>query len=239
MPCPHRAGFDGLTKGEDMSDRVISKAVIRRLPRYYRYLGELLTSGVERISSRDLSQLMKVTASQIRQDLNNFGGFGQQGYGYNVEYLHEEIGKILGIDGTHEMILAGVGNFGHTLAKYFSETQKTGFRLVGLFDVDPELIGKTVAGLEVRPLDRMQDFLKDRTVEIGILTVPKSAAHAVAEQMVGCGIRAIWNYAHVDLKLPADVAVENVHLLDSLMTLSYELGKIKMKDALNETDSDC
>ena len=214
-----------------MPDRKISKAVIRRLPRYYRYLGELLQGGEERISSNELSRIMKVTASQIRQDLNNFGGFGQQGYGYNVEYLHEEIGKILGIDGTHEMILAGIGNFGHTLAKYFSEAQPNGFRLVGLFDVDPALDGREVAGIRVRMLDEMPAFLAGRNVEIGILTVPKSAAPAVAEKMVENGIRGIWNYAHVDLKLPKHVAVENVHLLDSLMTLSYDLGELKKKDS--------
>ncbi|MBQ6469637.1 MAG: redox-sensing transcriptional repressor Rex [Lachnospiraceae bacterium] len=217
-----------------MTQREISKAVIRRLPRYYRYLGDLLADGTERISSKDLSRIMKVTASQIRQDLNNFGGFGQQGYGYNVEYLHEEIGKILGIDDTHEMILAGVGNFGHTLAKFFTEGKKSStrrFRLSGLFDIDPSLEGKEVAGIPVRMLDELPAFLENRDVEIGILTVPTEAAASVAEFMVENGVRAIWNYAHIDLKLPESVVVENVHLLDSLMTLSYDLKELKKKEA--------
>ena len=216
-----------------MSQREISKAVIRRLPRYYRYLGDLLADGTERISSNDLSRIMKVTASQIRQDLNNFGGFGQQGYGYNVKYLHDEIGKILGIDDTHDMILAGVGNFGHTLAKYFTESKKTStrrFRLIGLFDVNPELEGREVAGIPVRMLEDLPAFLKENSVEIGILTVPSQAAPQVAEYMVENGIRAIWNYAHIDLKLPETVVVENVHLLDSLMTLSYDLKELKKKE---------
>ena len=219
---------DGTEEGK-MTDREISKAVIRRLPRYYRYLGELMKEGTERISSNDLSRIMEVTASQIRQDLNNFGGFGQQGYGYNVRYLYDEIGKILGIDRVHEMVIAGVGNFGHTLAKYVSE-ERTGFRLVGLFDVNPELAGRTVAGLEVHMLEDLPEFVKEHNVEIGILTVPKASASDVAEFMASCGIRALWNYAHVDLKLPGDVVVENVHLLDSLMTLCYNLHT-KEKDA--------
>ena len=209
-----------------MAEREISKAVIRRLPRYYRYLGELLAQGVERISSGDLSAIMEVTASQIRQDLNNFGGFGQQGYGYNVRHLHDEIGRILGIDETRDMVLAGVGNFGKTLAKFFGEP-KPGFRLVGLFDVDPALEGTTVASLPVRMLDTLPAFLAERNVEIGILTVPKEFATDVARRMVEGGVRAIWNYAHVDLKLPSYVAVENVHLLDSLMTLNYDLTELK------------
>ena len=211
-----------------MEGRSISSAVIKRLPRYYRYLQELEEEQIERISSEELSRRMSVTASQIRQDLNNFGGFGQQGYGYNVRFLHDEIGKILGIDTTHEMVIAGAGSFGHTLAKYFS-SERTGFRLVGMFDIDRNLKGTEVAGVTIHMLSELPAFMEDHNVEIGILTVPTSAAEETARFMVRCGIRAIWNYAHVDLKLPEDVMVENVHLLDSLMTLSYDLTKSSRK----------
>ena len=204
-------------------ERAISKAVIRRLPRYYRYLGELVKNGVERISSNELSVIMEVTASQIRQDLNNFGGFGQQGYGYNVQNLYDEIGRILGIDHEHDMILLGAGNFGKTLAKYFTDEDRSGFRLVGIFDADPEKEGQVIGGLPVRMLDEVPSFLRENPAKIGILTVPKDNVVSAANLLVSCGIKALWNYARVDLKLPEDVAVENVHLLDSLMTLCYDL----------------
>ena len=210
-------------------DRDISKAVIRRLPRYYRYLGELMKNDVERISSGDLSGIMEVTASQIRQDLNNFGGFGQQGYGYNVRYLHEEIGKILGIDHEHDMILCGAGNFGRTLAKYFTSEERSGFRLTGIFDADPAKEGQTIGGLPVMMMEEIPEFLKKNPAKIGILTVPKEKVTAVADQLVACGIKALWNYARVDLKVPEDVVVENVHLLDSLMTLCYDLEDMERR----------
>ncbi len=207
-----------------MENKGISKAVIKRLPRYYRYLGELLKEGVERISSNDLSEKMSVTASQIRQDLNNFGGFGQQGYGYNVQYLYDEIATILGLDEVHNMIIIGAGNLGQALANYVN-FENRGFKLVGIFDQNPALTGKSIRGIEIRPMDEIVDFLKTTKVEIATLTLPKSAVEEVAEMLVENGIKALWNFAHVDLNLhvPKDVMVENVHLSDSLMRLSYKL----------------
>ena len=179
--------------------RKISRAVISRLPRYYRYLGDLLEIGVERISSNDLSKKMNVTASQIRQDLNNFGGFGQQGYGYNVKYLYTEIGKILGLDKTHNFIIIGA--------------------------VNPRFEGMAIRGIEVRMMDELVDFLKNNDIEIAALTIPKSKAIEVADLLVANGIKAIWNFAHTDLNLPKDVIVESVHLSDSLMKLSYNISQ--------------
>lgn len=203
-------------------DRKISMAVIRRLPRYYRYLGELLDNGVTKISSRELSEKMKVTASQIRQDLNNFGGFGQQGYGYNVEYLHDEIAKILGLDKKHNMIIVGVGNLGQALANYGSFS-KRGFHLVGLFDVNPRLIGMSMRGLEVRDIDEMETFVKSNQVDIAILTMPKTKVKQTAEKLAEWGVKGLWNFSPVDLYLPHSVQVENVHLSHSLMTLAYKI----------------
>ena len=206
----------------------ISKAVIKRLPRYYRYLGELMEEGVERISSNDLSKKMRVTASQIRQDLNNFGGFGQQGYGYNVSYLYTEIGKILGLDTVHPMIILGAGNLGQALANYV-DFEKRGFRLVGIFDVNPILEGIAVRGIEIQMISDLPFFLKENHVEIAVLTLPKNKAGEMAELLVTNGIKAIWNFAHIDLETPENVIVENVHLSESLMTLSYNLSKYRQE----------
>ena len=205
-----------------MEQRKISRAVISRLPRYYRYLGDLLEAGVERISSSDLSKKMHVTASQIRQDLNNFGGFGQQGYGYNVKYLYTEIGKILGLDRSHNFIIIGAGNLGQALANYAS-FERSGFILKSLFDVNPRLEGVTIRGIPVRMVDELEDFLKNYDIEIAALTLPKSKAIEVADILVDNGVKGIWNFAHTDLSLPKDVVVENVHLSDTLMKLSYNL----------------
>ena len=205
-----------------MEQRKISRAVISRLPRYYRYLGDLLEAGVERISSSDLSKKMHVTASQIRQDLNNFGGFGQQGYGYNVKYLYTEIGKILGLDRSHNFIIIGAGNLGQALANYAS-FERSGFILKSLFDVNPRLEGVTIRGIPVRMVDELKDFLKNNDIEIAALTLPKSKAIEVADILVDNGVKGIWNFAHTDLSLPKDVGVENVHLSDTLMKLSYNL----------------
>ena len=205
-----------------MEQRKISRAVISRLPRYYRYLGDLLEAGVERISSSDLSKKMHVTASQIRQDLNNFGGFGQQGYGYNVKYLYTEIGKILGLDRSHNFIIIGAGNLGQALANYAS-FERSGFILKSLFDVNPRLEGVTIRGIPVRMVDELEDFLKNNAIEIAALTLPKSKAIEVADILVDNGVKGIWNFAHTDLSLPKDVVVENVHLSDTLMKLSYTL----------------
>lgn len=205
-----------------MEQRKISRTVISRLPRYYRYLGDLLEAGVERISSSDLSKKMHVTASQIRQDLNNFGGFGQQGYGYNVKYLYTEIGKILGLDRCHNFIIIGAGNLGQALANYAS-FETSGFILKSLFDVNPRLEGVTIRGIPVRMVDELEDFLKNNDIEIAALTLPKSKAIEVADILVDNGVKGIWNFAHTDLSLPKDVVVENVHLSDTLMKLSYNL----------------
>ncbi|MCI9493001.1 MAG: redox-sensing transcriptional repressor Rex [Lachnospiraceae bacterium] len=211
-------------------EKEISQAVIRRMPRYYRYLGELLDEGVERISSNELSAKMRVTASQIRQDLNNFGGFGMQGYGYNVKYLYDEIGKIMGVDQQHNIIVVGAGKLGQALANYI-QFEKRGFVIIGLFDVNPALKGISVRGIKVRMLDELEQFLKENQVDIATLTLPKEKADEVANTLVGLGINAIWNFAHLDLELPGHVVVENVHLSDSLMQLSYNIEKTgKLKD---------
>nr|WP_297873238.1 redox-sensing transcriptional repressor Rex [uncultured Blautia sp.] len=206
-----------------MEEKCISKAVIKRLPRYYRYLDELIEEGVERISSNELSEKMRVTASQIRQDLNNFGGFGQQGYGYNVSYLYSEIGKILGLDKTHHMIIIGAGNLGQALANYV-KFEKRGFKVVGIFDVNPVLKGISIRGNEIRMMDELPAFLKENDVEIATLTLPKNNAAETADLLVKNGVKAIWNFAHLDLSVPKDVIVENVHLSESLMRLSYNLN---------------
>lgn len=213
-----------------MEEREISKAVITRLPRYYRYLGELLESGVERISSNELSIRMKVTASQIRQDLNNFGGFGQQGYGYNVKYLYTEIGKILGIDRQHNLIVIGAGNLGQAIANY-ANFEKRGFLIKGMFDINPRLIGLVVRGIEIRNLDDLEQFVKENNVRMAALTIPKTKAPEIADRLVSAGIKAIWNFAHVDLNVPDDVVVENVHLSESLMRLSYRVCSLQDKEA--------
>ena len=207
-----------------MEEREISKAVIKRLPRYYRYLGELMENGVERISSGELSKRMSVTASQIRQDLNNFGGFGQQGYGYNVKYLYEEIGKILGLDKKHNMIIIGGGNLGQALANYV-DFEKRGFYIKGIFDVNPILKGLSVRGIQIHMLEDLESFIKDEDIKIAALTLPKSKAEEMTKLLVQYGIKAIWNFAHIDLDVPSDVLVENVHLSESLMQLSYNITR--------------
>lgn len=206
-----------------MLGKEISQAVIRRMPRYYRYLGDLLEEGVERISSNELSEKMKVTASQIRQDLNNFGGFGQQGYGYNVQYLYDEIGRILGLQQQHNIIVIGAGNLGQALANY-SKFEKLGFVIIGLFDINPNLIGHSLRGIPIMMLEELDAFVDANQIDIAALTMPKHAADEVANRLVQLGIRAIWNFAHVDLNLTdKNVVVENVHLSDSLMQLSYNM----------------
>lgn len=207
-----------------MEAKGISQAVIGRLPRYFRYLGELKDDGVERISSQELSGLMKVTASQIRQDFNNFGGFGQQGYGYNVEFLYNEIGKILGLDRTHHLIIIGAGNLGQALGNYMN-FERRGFILKGIFDKNPALYGRKVREIEVQPMDKVEAFVRENEIDIAVLTIPKNSAVEVAEVLVANGIKAIWNFAHVDLNVPEGIQVENVHLSDSLMKLSYNLER--------------
>ena len=207
------------------NEKVISPAVIKRLPRYYRYLGDLLKNDVVRISSKELSQKMNVTASQIRQDLNNFGGFGQQGYGYNVEFLYNEMGKILGLDKTNNVIILGAGNLGQALANN-QEFEENSFRIIGLFDVNPRLVGMTVRGVEVYDIDMLEEFLSKHDVRIAALTLPRGKAPKIARELVDMGVKAFWNFAPVDLNLPEDVIVENVHLSESIMTLSYRIHSI-------------
>ena len=214
-----------------VEEKEISKAVIARLPRYYRYLQDLLEEGIERISSNELSKQMQVTASQIRQDLNNFGGFGQQGYGYNVQYLYEEIGKILGLDKEHNIIIVGAGNLGQALANYV-EFEKKGLIIKGIFDVNPRLIGNTVRGIEIHMIDEMEDFIRKNRIEIAALTVPKSKAEDMAKLLVQYGVKGIWNFANIDLHTIEGVVVENVHLSESLMRLSYLTSKY-----IKETES--
>ena len=207
-----------------MEQKEISQAVIGRLPRYFRYLGDLKDEGVERISSQELSELMQVTASQIRQDFNNFGGFGQQGYGYNVEYLYDEISKILGLNQTHHLIIIGAGNLGQAIGNYMN-FERRGFILKGMFDCNPALEGKLVRGIAVQPMEKIEEFVKANNIDIAVLTIPKTSAVAVAEDLVKYGIKAIWNFAHVDLNVPEGIQVENVHLSDSLMKLSYNITR--------------
>ena len=211
-----------------MENKEISQAVISRLPRYFRYLGELKDEGIERISSQELSDIMKVTASQIRQDFNNFGGFGQQGYGYKVEYLYEEIGKILGLDKTHNLIIIGAGNLGQALANYMN-FERMGFLFKGMFDNNPALYGKKIRDMQVRPMEEMEQFVKENNIDIAVLTIPKTEARAVAEKLVRNGIRGIWNFAHVDLNVPKEIQVENVHLSDSLMKLTYNINRFEQE----------
>ena len=207
-----------------MEEKEISRAVISRLPIYYRYLVQLVDEGVERVSSKELSNIMRSSASQIRQDLNCFGGFGQQGYGYNVKYLYEEIGKILGLDKKHNLVLIGAGNLGQALANYVNFARR-GFIIRGIFDKNENLIGKKIREVEIRPMSEMRDFVLKNEIDIAVLTIPKESAVTVADELVDCGIKAIWNFAHVDLNVPDGIVVENVHLSESLMKLSYDLNR--------------
>ena len=209
-----------------MEKKEISQAVIQRLPRYYRYLEDLMDQGIDRISSSDLSRRMHLTASQIRQDLNNFGGFGQQGYGYNVKNLHEEIAKILNIDREHPMIIVGAGHLGIALANYTS-FRKRGFVIRGIFDADPKLWGEDIGGLKVAPMEEIESVVKRDNIRLAALCIPKSAAVTVAKKLVSYGVDGIWNFAHVDLELPEHVITENVHLSESLMRLSYRVFEEK------------
>lgn len=211
-----------------VENKEISNAVIKRLPRYHRYLGDLMAQGVERISSQELSVRMNVTASQIRQDLNNFGGFGQQGYGYNVSYLYQEISKILGLDHENSMIIIGCGNFGRALANY-QNFENRGFVTKAIFDINPDKVGNRVRNIPVLYIDELPNFLRNNDIKIAVLTIPKEEAVKVTEVLVAGGIKAIWNFAHVDLEVPSDVVVENVHLSESLMQLSYRLTEHKKK----------
>ncbi len=204
----------------------VSNSVIKRLPRYYRYLGELKNKGVVRISSKDLSQKMGFTASQIRQDLNCFGGFGQQGYGYNIESLYNEIGNILGVNSNRKAILIGAGNLGKAVALHMSFEQR-GFNVIGVFDRNKALSGQMLRGLPIRHTDGLYDFCKDNSPTVAVLCIPSAAAKELAPQLVELGIKGFWNFSHYDISADyPQVAVENVHLSDSLMTLSYHVSNL-------------
>ena len=206
----------------------VSSAVIRRLPRYHRYLGELLRAGELRISSAELAKMMGVTASQIRQDLNCFGGFGQQGYGYNIKFLYNKISELLGVSEGYNAVIIGAGNLGRALAATHM-FERRGVNRIAMFDVDPELVGTKIYGVPVYHIDELYDFCVSNNVHIGVLTVPKEAAYNVADTLIKAGIKGIWNFANMELKLDTpDVIVENIHLGDSLMALCYE---IKTKNA--------
>lgn len=205
------------------SSKLISLSVVRRLPRYYRYLGELLENGVNRISSKELSARMRVTASQIRQDLNNFGCFGQQGYGYNVEFLYEAIKCLLGLNKQYNIIIIGGGNIGQSLVKY-KNFERRGFIFRAVFDKNPDLIGKTLGGALVHDISTLADYIDSNTVDIAALTLPKESALEIAHIIIDHGVKGIWNFSHMELPTTNDVRIENVHLTDSLMTLTYLLN---------------
>ena len=200
----------------------VSITVIRRLPKYYRYLSDLLDKGTTRISSQELSILTGFTASQIRQDLNNFGGFGQQGYGYNVEDLQKELGKILGLDFKYNAVVVGAGNLGQAIANY-KGFEDAGFKVLSLFDRNPRIFGLKIRNIEIRDMETIEEFIKEHNVEIGIITTPKESAQEVADIYVKAGIKGIWNFAPTDLTIPDNVIIENVRLNESLFILSYFL----------------
>lgn len=205
-----------------MAGANVSNAIIRRLPRYRRYLNDLRRAGVKKVSSSELSQMIGYTASQIRQDLNTFGGFGQQGYGYSVDYLFEEINKILGLDREYSTVIVGVGNLGHAICKY-TYYNKLGFNIVGMFDSNPDIIGEEINGVVVQDAASIEDFVREHHVDIGIITVPKEIAQSVADLLCDAGVSGIWNFAPVDLVIPEGVALENVHLSESLNALAFKV----------------
>ena len=212
-----------------MSKNKVSNAIIRRLPCYRRYLGYLQTKGVKKISSNELSELIGYTASQIRQDLNTFGEFGQQGYGYEVDKLYKEINRILGLDREYKTVVIGVGNLGQAIINY-TYYNKIGFKIIGLFDIKPEVIGKLVNDVEVMDSEDLEKFVRDNGVDIGIITVNRGDAQGVANALIKGGAKGIWNFAPVDLVVPDDVALESVHLSDSLHALSFMI-KSKSEEA--------
>ena len=205
------------------SKPAIPDAVIKRLPRYYRYLGDLLNMGISRVSSKDLSARMGLTSSQVRQDFYCFGGFGIQGYGYDVESLHNEIRKILGLDNNFRLIIVGVGNLGQAIAKYM-QVKKDGYLLMGLFDANPSIIGKMVGDLEVLDISGLDAFIREKDIEIAALSVPARSARETSAMLVAAGIKGIWNFTPAELKLPDGIFLENVHITDCLMALGYKIA---------------
>ena len=212
-----------------MRKEKISSAVIRRLPRYYRYLNDLHNNGTVRVSSETLARSMGLTASQIRQDLSCFGGFGQQGYGYNVERLRSEVADILGMNDSHTVIILGAGNLGRALIENF-HFRESGFRLTAAFDIDPVLVGTRLGGVPVYHINMLENYMKEHKVNVAVLTVPASVARESATVLMNCGVDGIWNFTNVELpKQPqSEVKVENVHFADSLLTLSYMISEEKL-----------
>ena len=210
------------------NDKKISNAVIRRLPRYFRYLRELIRNDIMRISSRELSEKMNITASQIRQDLNCFGGFGQQGYGYNVKFLYSEISHILGVENGITAVIIGIGNMGKALVNN-PLFEKRGIKIMGLFDTDPNVIGTTYGNLTVMDVQNVKDFINSENIDIAVLTIPKSAAQNTFDALSETSVRGIWNFSNAEIKCPndKDIKIENVHLGDSLMALCYEVAQSK------------
>ncbi len=212
----------------------VSSAVIRRLPRYHRCLGDLLRAGKLRISSRELADIMDVTASQIRQDLNCFGGFGQQGYGYNIKFLYSKISELLGVNEGYNAVIIGAGKLGRALAATHM-FERRGVNRLAMFDVDPTIIGTKIYNVPVYSIEELGSFCREHNVHIGVLTVPKEAAYDVADTIVNAGVKGIWNFANMELKLDnPDVIVENIHLGDSLMTLCYEIKTANEKREIND-----
>ena len=202
---------------------MISESVIKRLPRYYRFLGELKAEGMERISSRELSERMGIPASQIRQDLNCFGGFGQQGYGYNIEVLQSEIGQILGLDRPKNTILIGMGNLGRAVTMHMNFESK-GFHLIGLFDAKESLVGQIVRNQPIRSTDTLDEFCRENLPQVAILCIPKDSAESISAQLIKLGVKAFWNFSHYDIAMNhPDVVVQNIHFSDSLMRLSFKM----------------
>ena len=205
------------------SNKYISPAIIKRLPRYFRFLGELKADGVERISSSELSKMMNATASQIRQDLNNFGGFGQQGYGYNVGYLYTEIGNILHLNHPHKMVMIGAGNLGSAICGY-KTFPRYGFNILAVFDICPEKIGTKIHGITVHSMDELETFLEKEGIEIVIVAIPTDHAAEVMQRLEKTHIKGVWNFAHIDYEMPESIVVESVHLSESLMILNYRVA---------------
>ena len=202
----------------------VSMAVIKRMPQYYRYLGELVKNDVDRISSKELGEKIGFTASQIRQDLNNFGDFGQQGYGYNVKELHNQIGAILGVGKGYNAVLIGAGNIGQAIANY-SRFTDIGLGITAIFDANPKLVGMRIRDVEIKDIDELKEYLDENHIDMGILCVPRINAQKVCDILVNGGVKGIWNFAPIDLHVPETVKVENVHLSESLLTLIYQMNK--------------
>lgn len=209
-----------------MLDAKISVAVIKRLPKYYRYLELIGDKGIIRVSSQELSKITGLTASQIRQDLNHFGAFGQQGYGYNVEELKIELEKIMGVDKPYNVVIIGFGNIGSALLNY-SGFKKKGFKVVGIFDNSPEIIGNKANDVIIKDVSELEEVVTREKVDIAILAIPAIPAQEITDKLVACGIKGIWNFAPIDLKLPRNVVLENVHLDGSLLTLTYYMNSLK------------